>query len=62
MITEQFLVDMNLDMISLRYNFEGNITGDNQELVNLYKKDFLNDTNHSIELTSAEWSKRFPKK
>ncbi len=53
---------MNLDMISLWYNFEGNICGDNQELVSLLKKGFLEDMNHSIELTLDEWLKRPLKK
>ncbi len=49
---------LNLDNLSLRYNFEGNIVSLNKHFAFELEKQFLDDLKLSKELTLTEWGKR----
>ncbi|HEY4512591.1 MAG TPA: phosphatidylserine/phosphatidylglycerophosphate/cardiolipin synthase family protein [Candidatus Paceibacterota bacterium] len=49
---------LNLDNLSLRYNFEGNIVSTDKEFSFELEKQFLNDLKLSTELTLPYWQKR----
>lgn len=49
---------LNLDNLSLRYNFEGNIVSTNKEFAFEIEKEFLNDLRSATELTKEAWGKR----
>jgi cardiolipin synthase len=49
---------LNLDNISLRYNFEGNIVSLNKEFSMDIKNQFCNDLESATELTLSDWKKR----
>lgn len=49
---------LNLDNISLRYNFEANLVSTNKEFSFELEKQFLNDILSTTELTFDEWKKR----
>lgn len=52
------LGSLNLDNLSLRYNFEANIISTNNRFVNEIESQFLEDLKNSKELTLEEWKKR----
>ena len=49
---------LNLDNLSLRYNFEGNIVSTDKDFCFELEKQFLDDLKPSSELTLSEWNKR----
>lgn len=49
---------LNLDNLSLRYNFEGNIVSTDKTFTFELEKQFLDDLKISTELTLKEWNKR----
>jgi cardiolipin synthase A/B len=49
---------LNLDNLSLRYNFEGNIVSNNLDFSNELEKQFLEDLNMSKEIMKMDWDKR----
>jgi cardiolipin synthase len=49
---------LNLDNLSLRYNFEGNIVSTDKSFAFELEKQFLEDLALSEELTITEWRKR----
>ncbi len=49
---------LNLDNLSLRYNFEGNIVSLDKSFAFELEKQFLNDLKISNELTLSDWRKR----
>lgn len=49
---------LNLDNLSLRYNFEGNIVSLNKDFAFELERQFLEDLKNSHELTISEWAKR----
>lgn len=50
---------LNLDNISLRYNFEANIVTHNGQFIDELKKHFANDLRHCEEVIFEEWDRRF---
>lgn len=51
---------LNLDNLSLRYNFEGNIVSTNKEFTFELERQFLDDLQNATELTLKEWRERGP--
>jgi cardiolipin synthase A/B len=49
---------LNLDNLSLRYNFEGNIVSLNTDFAHALEQQFKNDMESSTELTLDQWHKR----
>ncbi|MFA6297213.1 MAG: phospholipase D-like domain-containing protein [Candidatus Paceibacterota bacterium] len=49
---------MNLDYVSLHYNFEGGLVVTNKECVNELKEQFLNDIKNLSPLTPSKWHNR----
>ncbi len=49
---------LNIDYVSLKYNFEGNVVSTNKEFVRDIKEQFLHDLTKAQQLTTSEWSKR----
>ena len=49
---------LNLDNVSLRYNFEGNLISRNKDFSLEVKKQFENDLNSATKLTLADWQRR----
>ncbi|MES2409782.1 MAG: phospholipase D-like domain-containing protein [Patescibacteria group bacterium] len=49
---------LNLDNLSLRYNFEGNIVSIKKEFTFELERQFLDDLKNAKELTLEEWNKR----
>jgi len=49
---------LNLDNLSLRYNFEGNIVSTNKSFAFELEKQFSDDLQNTTELTLKEWSRR----
>jgi cardiolipin synthase A/B len=49
---------LNLDNLSLRYNFEGNIVSINKDFAFELERQFLDDLKSATELTMEEWNKR----
>jgi cardiolipin synthase len=49
---------MNLDSISLLYNFEANIVTTNDRFAKKLKEHFYEDIGESIELNLRDWQKR----
>ena len=50
---------MNMDRVSLLYNFEGNIVSTNKDFAKELDIHFLNDINKSKEITLEDWTKRY---
>lgn len=49
---------LNLDNVSLRYNFEGNIVATDKRFAEELKEQFLEDLSHAEELLLDDWQKR----
>ena len=49
---------LNLDNVSLRYNFEGNLVSKDKNFAFELEKQFLDDLKLSKELTISEWNNR----
>jgi cardiolipin synthase len=49
---------LNLDNLSLRYNFEGNIVSRDKTFASELEEQFKEDLLHSVELTLSDWQRR----